>query len=85
MTRNLHQDPNRRCKPLEEWPETDRRLWQAALVPGDLLAEGGSRARYTENTNSAMVYTIHGSVAITATSRVPTETEAGKLEFRISD
>ena len=29
--------------------------------------------------------TIHGSVALTATSRAPAETEAGKLEFRISD
>jgi site-specific recombinase XerD len=56
MTRNLHQDPNRRCKPLEEWPETDRCLWQAALVPGDLLEESGSRARYTENTNCGIVY-----------------------------
>ena len=44
MTRRLHQDPDRRCRPLEEWPEVDRRLWQAALVPGDLLEEGGSRA-----------------------------------------
>jgi len=56
MTRLLHQDPDRRCKPLEEWPEVDRRLWQAALVPGDLLEEGGSRAKYTENTNRGIVY-----------------------------
>jgi site-specific recombinase XerD len=56
MTRILHQDPSRRCKPLGEWPEADRRLWQAALVPGDLLEEGGSRARYTENTNRGIVF-----------------------------
>ena len=55
MTRRLHQDPDRRCRPLEEWPEVDRRLWQAALVPGDLLEEGGSRAKYTENTNCGIV------------------------------
>jgi len=29
--------------------------------------------------------TVHGSVPLTATSRAPTETEAGKLEFSISD
>ena len=56
MTRILHLDPDRRCKPLEEWPEVDRRLWQAALVPGDLLEEGGSRAKYTDNTNRGIVY-----------------------------
>jgi integrase/recombinase XerD len=56
MTLHLHQDPDRRCRPLQEWPEVDRRLWQAALVPGDLLEEGGSRARYAENTNCGIVY-----------------------------
>jgi integrase len=56
MTGLLHHDPDRRCKALEEWPEVDRRLWQAALVPGDLLEEGGARARYTDNTNRGIVY-----------------------------
>jgi integrase/recombinase XerD len=56
MTRRLHQDPDRRCRPLEEWPDMDQRLWQAALVPGDLLEEGGSRSKYTENTNRGIVY-----------------------------
>ena len=55
MNRGLHQDPDRRCKPLAEWPEADRRLWEAAVVPGDLLEEGGSRAKYTESTNRAIV------------------------------
>jgi integrase/recombinase XerD len=55
MTRLLHQDPDRRCTPLAEWPEADRRLWEAALSPGDLLEEGGSRAKYTESTNSGIV------------------------------
>jgi integrase/recombinase XerD len=55
MNRSLHQDPDRRCKPLAEWPEADRRLWEAAVVPGDLLAEGSSRAKYTESTNGASV------------------------------
>jgi site-specific recombinase XerD len=56
MTSILHQDPERRCKPLEEWPEQDRALWLAALVPGDLLEEGGSRARCKATTNGGIVY-----------------------------
>ena len=44
MTQRLHQDPDRRCKLIEEWPEVDRGLWQASLVPGDLFEAGGSRA-----------------------------------------
>ena len=51
MTKILHRDPDRRCKGLEEWPEPDRLLWQAALVPGDLLEDGGSRARHGEYAN----------------------------------
>jgi integrase len=34
----------------------DRRLWQAALVPGDLFEDGGSRARFSGETNRAVVY-----------------------------
>lgn len=37
MTCILHRDPDRRCKPLHEWPEVDRLLWLAALVPGDFV------------------------------------------------
>jgi integrase len=38
--------PERACLKLQDWPEDDRRLWQAACEPGDLLAvdEGGARA-----------------------------------------
>ena len=39
----------------DEWPEADRAWWQAALVPGDLLQEGGSRAGYSEHTNCGLV------------------------------
>ena len=55
MTTILHQDPDRRSKPLEEWPEADQAWWQASLVPGDLLEEGGSRAGYSEHTNRGLV------------------------------
>src|SRR4051794_6689944 len=55
MAMNLHQDPDRRSKPLDEWPEADQAWWQAALTPGDLLQEGGSRARYSEHTNRSLV------------------------------
>jgi integrase/recombinase XerD len=51
MTKILHRDPDRRCKGLGEWPEPDRVLWQAALVPGDLLDDGGSRAGRSEYSN----------------------------------
>jgi hypothetical protein len=56
MTKILHRDPDRRCKPLAEWPAIDRTLWQAALVPGDLLEEGGSRARRAEYSNRNAIY-----------------------------
>ena len=55
MTRRLHHDPDRRCKPVAEWPEVDRLLWEAALIAGDLCEEGGSRANFTENTNRGVV------------------------------
>ena len=55
MNRILHQDPERRCKPLEEWPEPDRCRWQAALMVGDVLDEGGARAGFSENTNGGIV------------------------------
>jgi integrase/recombinase XerD len=56
MTKILHRDPDRRCKGLEEWPEPDRVLWQAALLPGELLEDGGSRTRYSEYSNRNAVY-----------------------------
>ena len=34
-----------------DWPEADRALWDAALAPGDVLEEGGSRARYAAASN----------------------------------
>ena len=39
MTEHLHpfDDPRRRCLKLEAWPEADRKAWEAALAPGDLL------------------------------------------------
>jgi integrase/recombinase XerD len=47
----LHFDPERRGMPVMEWPESDRALWRAALVAGDLLEEGGALARYAAETN----------------------------------
>ena len=51
MSTMLHHDPDRRCKPLMEWPAADRKLWQAALMPGDLFDDGGSRAGRSEYSN----------------------------------
>ena len=46
-----HFGPDRRSMPVSDWPEADREIWKAALVPGDLLDEGGARARYAEASN----------------------------------
>ena len=51
MTKILARDPARRCLPLSEWPEADRRLWKSALVPGDLLDDDGARTRYATISN----------------------------------
>jgi hypothetical protein len=56
MTKILHRDPDRRCKPLTEWPARDRDLWQAALVAGDLLEDGGARAKHSEYSNRNAIY-----------------------------
>src|SRR5215472_12147301 len=56
MTKILHRDPDRRCKKLEEWPAADRGLWLAALVRGDVLEDGGARAKHSEYSNRNAVY-----------------------------
>ena len=43
--------PERACRKLKDWPQTDRRLWEAALQPGDPLEPGGARARYAAISN----------------------------------
>src|SRR5689334_8977676 len=35
---------NRRCLPVDEWPEVDQRLWREALLPRDLEDEEQSPA-----------------------------------------
>jgi len=45
------QSPERACLKLRDWPEADRRLWLAALEPGDLLDGGGSRSGYRPISN----------------------------------
>jgi hypothetical protein len=55
MSKALHRDPDRRCKPLQEWPDRDRALWQAALTPGDLFDDTGARAKHSEFSNRKVV------------------------------
>jgi integrase/recombinase XerD len=44
--------PERRCMPLEEWPDPDRAAWQAATEPADIFAvHGGERADYRTHSN----------------------------------
>jgi integrase/recombinase XerD len=45
----------RRGLPLAEWPRRDRDLWHAALLPGDLLEDGGSRAGHAPGSNQKVV------------------------------
>ena len=54
MTRRCKYDPKRRIKPVSEWPAADRQAWEAALSPGDLLDEGGSRANHRDISNRAV-------------------------------
>ncbi len=55
MSKILGRDPARRCKPLREWPGQDRALWEAALLPGDIIDPGGARARFAYHTNRKLV------------------------------
>jgi integrase/recombinase XerD len=44
-------DPTRRRKKVAEWPMRDRNSWTAALLPGDILDEGGARAHHATSSN----------------------------------
>jgi integrase/recombinase XerD len=55
MTKTLSSAAERRCKPLDQWPQWDRRQWQSALQPGDPLEPGGNRAERSPFSNRAMV------------------------------
>ena len=55
MTNMPHRDPDRLCKKLEDWPDADRKLWNAALMPGNLLEDGGARSPHSELSNLTVV------------------------------
>jgi integrase/recombinase XerD len=55
MTTNSQYEEERICKPLNRWPERDRQHWQAALMPGDLLEQGGCRAECSWGSNRTMM------------------------------
>lgn len=46
MSLDPKKDPSRRSIPVAEWPEIDRRAWQAALVKGDILEPGGDASEW---------------------------------------
>jgi integrase len=54
MTTILPIGVERRCRPVDKWPQWDRQTWQAALQAGDLLEEGGCRAGHSRYSNRAM-------------------------------
>ncbi len=47
-------DPARRCRKLPEWPEADRRAWEAAVTPGGLLDEGGLAVHWRPATRKSV-------------------------------
>jgi len=51
----MPETPMMRALPLAEWPTVDRELWNAALRPGDLLEDGGSRADHAPSSNQKVV------------------------------
>lgn len=40
--------PVRRCRPVDEWPASDRAAWETALRPGDPFEAGGLAAPWPE-------------------------------------
>jgi hypothetical protein len=55
VTTILSTSVERRCRPLDQWPQLDRSQWQSALQAGDPLEEGGCRAERSPFSNRAMV------------------------------
>ncbi len=41
MTRSIHGDERRRCRPVSEWPAADRAAWEQATRKGGLLLDDG--------------------------------------------
>jgi integrase len=54
MTTTSRGKTDRRCKPVAQWPQHDRRCWQAALQRGDWLEPGGCRAEHSRFSNRGM-------------------------------
>lgn len=46
----VQDDPNRRCLKVQEWPPTDRALWQRILVTGNPFEENGAAAHWRKDT-----------------------------------
>jgi hypothetical protein len=55
MATSFKFDPSRRRKKIAEWPARDREIWTAALLPGDILDEGGARAYHAPSSNDWVV------------------------------
>src|SRR6478736_3453349 len=54
MTATTSSGVERRCRPLDQWPQWDRSQWQLALQAGDPLEPGGCRAERSSFSNRAM-------------------------------
>ena len=55
MTTTLSSGVERRCRPLDQWPQWDQSQWLSALQAGDPLEQGGCRAERSPFSNRAMV------------------------------
>ena len=58
-------DPERRCKPITEWPAPDQQAWETALSPGDLLDVGGSRTNRAHPVDTQPYQIRYGVIEVT--------------------
>ena len=54
---NQRRDPERRSRPVEEWPQRHRDAWDRARQPGDRLRPGGPASRWAPR---SLAKTAHG-------------------------
>lgn len=47
---NICKDLRRRCMSIDDWPQSDRAAWRAAIAEGSLLSDAGLAARWRDGT-----------------------------------
>lgn len=51
----ISHDPARRCLPLSEWPESDRKAWAEATREGTLLTDAGLATTWRQGTRDRVI------------------------------